>query len=123
MRGWYIDAANRHPTPAQVYLETLTEERTVIYAHVPPPGRPITIEVPHLPVDDNTPEDEDIYEAVLQMQLHFSGGPSHMRSKHLMMWLCAEIQEEYPDLGNWDKVISIIHAASREREIMASCAW
>ena len=123
MRGWYIDAANRPPTPAHVYLETLTEERTVIYAHVPPPGQPITIEVPHLPVDDNTPEDDDISEAVLQMQLHRYGGPSSMRPKHLMMWLCAEIQEEYPDLGNWDKVVFIIQAASRGGEIVASCAW
>ena len=43
--GWYIYAANRPPPTASVSLETLTEDRTELYNHVPPPGKIITIEV------------------------------------------------------------------------------
>ena len=45
MWGWYIYAADRPPPTASVSLETLMEERTELYTHVPPPGKIITIEV------------------------------------------------------------------------------
>ena len=62
MRGWCRDASNRPPLPAHVSLETLMTERAEQYANVPPSGRPIPIEVSPFPVDDNIPEEEDIYE-------------------------------------------------------------
>ena len=46
-----------------------------------------------------------------------------MRDKHLRLWLCAEKQEEHPNLGNWENVIAIIHAALRGGELAAPCAW
>ena len=66
-------------------METLTEERAELYAHTPPPGRPIPIEVAPFLVDDNIPGEEDIFKVVLWLRLHRSGGPSDMRSKHLRM--------------------------------------
>ena len=97
MQRWYRDAANIPPTLARVYLETLVEERAELYAHFPPPGRPILIEVAPFPVDDKISWEEEIAKVVLQMQLHCSGGPSRMRDLHLRMWLRAATREEYPD--------------------------
>ena len=74
-------------------------------------------------MDDNIPGEEEIAEAVLQMKLHRSRGPSRMRAEHLRMWICAEIREEDPNLGNWEKVVSIIQATFRGGELAASCAW
>ena len=108
MWGWYRDAAKRPPHPAHVSLETLTEERAELYAHVPPPGRPITIELAPLPVDDSITGEKDIAKAVLCLQLHLSGGPSGMRAKHLRIWLRAVTREEELNPGNWDKVFSVI---------------
>ena len=59
--------ASRLPPPARVSLETLTEERADLYAHVPPPGRHIPIEVGPFPVDENIMGEEYISEAVLRM--------------------------------------------------------
>ena len=101
MRGWYIDAANRPPPPERVSLVTLTEERADLYAHVPPPGQPIPVEVVLLTVYYNIPRGGVISEVVLRMQLHHTRGPSVMRSEHLSMWLCAATREGYPSLVNW----------------------
>ena len=68
-------------------METLTEECAELYAHVLPPGQPITIEVSPLPLDDNIPGEEDIVKAVLRLRLHHIEGPSGMRAKYLRMWL------------------------------------
>ena len=87
MWGWYRDVANRPPPPARVSTETLTEERAELYAHVPPLGQHIPIEVPPFPVDDNIQGEEDIAKAVLRLRLHRDRGPSGMRAKHLRMWL------------------------------------
>ena len=94
MRRWYRDAANRPPPPAHISLETLIAERADLYAHIPPPGRPITIEVAPLPVDDNILGEGEISEAVMQLRLHRNGGMSGMRAEHLSMWLCAVMREE-----------------------------
>ena len=55
--GLYEGAVQRcgqqTPTPNRVSLETLTAKRAELYAHVPPPGRPIPIEVAPFPVDEN----------------------------------------------------------------------
>ena len=45
----------RDPPPARISLETLTTERAELYAHVPPPGRPIPIKVSLFPVDITIP--------------------------------------------------------------------
>ena len=79
MRGWYIDASRRPPPPARVSPETLPKECAEIYAHVPPPGRPITIDVAPFPVDDNITGEEEIDEAVLRLKLHYARGPSGIR--------------------------------------------
>ena len=79
-----------------------------LYAHILSPGRPIPIDVAHSPVDEYIPGEEDIAEAVLGMQLHCARGPSYMKDEHLRMWLCVVRRVEDPDLGNWEKVISII---------------
>ena len=81
--------ANRPLPPARISLETLTLERVELYAHIPPPGQHITIEVDPFSVDDNIPGEEDISEAVLRLQLYCSEGPSGMRDENLRMWLCA----------------------------------
>ena len=73
------------PPPARISLETLTAERAEIYAYVPPPGRPITIEVAPFPVNDNILGEEDIFESVTQIRLHCARGPSGMRAKNLRM--------------------------------------
>ena len=98
MRECYRDVANRPPPPERVYLEALTEERVEIYAHNPPPRQPIPIEVAPFPVYDNIPGEEEISKAVLQLRLHRAGGPSGISSKHLRMWLRAEIWEEDTNL-------------------------
>ena len=67
MWRWYRDASNRHPPPARVSLETLTEEHAELHAHVPPPGRPIPIEVSPFPVDDDILGGEDIAETLLRL--------------------------------------------------------
>ena len=79
-----------------------------LYAHVPPLGRPIPIEVYHCPVDDNIPGQEEIAKVVLRLRLHCARSPSSMRDENLKMWLCAATREELPDLRNWEKVVAII---------------
>ena len=46
-----------------------------------------------------------------------------MRDKHLRIWLGVATQEERPDPGNWEKVVTTIHAAFRGGELTAQCAW
>ena len=101
MRGWYRNSANRPPPPTCISLETLTADHAELYAHVPPLGQPIPIEVSPFPVDDNIPGEEGISKALLQLQLHRSGGLSGMRSEHLRTCLCTSMWEEDPDTGNW----------------------
>ena len=112
---------NRPPPLARISLETLTAERAELYAHVLPPRRTIPIDVSPFPVDDNIPGEEDIYEAILCLRLHCTRSPYRMRSKHLRIWLCTATREEYPDPGNWEKVVAIIQVASRVGELLASC--
>ena len=110
------------PHPACIYLETLTEKRAELYAHVPLTGITIPIEMAPSPVDDNIQGEEENSEAVLQLRMHHVRGPSGMRVYHLRMWLCAATREEYPDLGNWEKVVAIIQAAFRGGELAAPSA-
>ena len=123
MQWWYRYADNRPPPLARVSLETLTAERAELYAHIPPPGRPITIEVSPFPVDENILGEEDIAEAVLRMRLNYARGLSVIRAKHLRMWLCTETREEDLDPGNWEKVASIIHADFSGGELSESFDW
>ena len=44
-----------------------------------------------------------------------------MKVEHLRMYHRAEKWEEDPDLGNWDKVVTIIQAAFRGGELAAPC--
>ena len=46
-----------------------------------------------------------------------------MNTEHLRMWYHADKQEEESNLGNWEKVITLIHAAFRGVELAALCAW
>ena len=46
-----------------------------------------------------------------------------MRSKQPRMWICAAKQEEDPDPGNWEKVVTIIQAAFKGGELATLCAW
>ena len=39
------------------------------------------------------------------------------------MWLCAMMQEEHPEPGNWEKVVSIIQAVFRGGELGAPYAY
>ena len=73
-------------------------------------------------MDDNVPEEEDIAEAVLQIQLYRAGGLSGMRAEHLRMWLRAMTREERLDPGNWEKVVAIIKEDFRGGELVVSCA-
>ena len=67
MRGWYRDASDRPPPPLRISMETLTAERAELYAHVPPPWRPIPIEVAPFPIYDNIPGENDISKVVLRL--------------------------------------------------------
>ena len=98
-------------------------ERAELYAHVPPTGRPITIEVAHFTVDDNILGEEEIAEAMLQLRLHQDGGLSGMRSGQLRRCLCVEKREEHSDPGNWDKVAAMIKVAFRGGELALPCVW
>ena len=46
-----------------------------------------------------------------------------MRDEHLRIWIGVATQEERPDPGNWEKVVTTIHAAFRGGELTAQCAW
>ena len=46
-----------------------------------------------------------------------------MRAEHLRMLLQTEMREEHPDPGNWEKVVDIMQAAFRGRELAALCAY
>ena len=58
MRGWYQEAANHAPPPAQVTLERITAERDELYRAVPPPGETIPISMPPSPIGDFVPIEE-----------------------------------------------------------------
>ena len=62
------------PPLAHISLETLAAERVELYAHAPPPGRPIPIEGAPFPVDDTIPGGGGVAEAVMQIRLHHAGG-------------------------------------------------
>ena len=111
------------PPPARIFLETPTAERAELYAHVPPPGRPIPVKVSHFPVDDTILGGEEIAKALMRLRLHSAGVPSGMRAKHLRLWLRVANWEENPDPGNWEKVIAIIQENFRGGELAALCAW
>ena len=74
-------------------------------------------------MDKNIPGEEEISKAVLWLQLHRARGPYGMRAEYLRMWLCTEMQEEDPDLGNWENVASIIQEDFRGVELLAACGW
>ena len=84
-----------------------------LYAHVPPPGRPIPTEVAPFPVDDTILGEEDISEAMMRLRLHHTGGPSGMKAEHLRMWHHAAKREEDPEPGKWEKVVTQIQADIR----------
>ena len=90
-----------------------------IYAHVPTRGRPITIKVDPLPVDNNILGEEKISEAVTRIWMHRAGVPSGMKSKHLIMWHCTAKREENPNRDNWDKFVAIIEVDFRGGEFAA----
>ena len=68
-------------------------------------------------MDDNILGEEDISEAVMQLQIHLSV----MRGEHLSMWLHMATQEEQPYPGNWENIFAIIHAYFRRGEIAVPC--
>ena len=46
-----------------------------------------------------------------------------MKAEHLKIWLRSATREKYPDTETWDKVVSIIHVAFRERYIPDALMW
>ena len=60
MRGWYREAVDHTPPPAQVTLEQITAERVELYRVVPPPGENIPTSVTPNHIDDYVPTEQEV---------------------------------------------------------------
>ena len=74
IKGWYKDAVDRAPPPAQVTLRRITAERVALYSYVPPPGENIPISISPFQVDNSVPEEGEIKWAVKRLRNNRSGG-------------------------------------------------
>ena len=100
----------RPPPPDRVAISTMTPEWVKLYRNFPPPGQPISVGVQPFPVEDSTPEDEDIVWEVRRILRDRSGGLSGMRLEHLRQWLIDATWDDTPDTINWMKVVAIVQA-------------
>ena len=71
------------PLPARAMLERITAERVDLYSYMPSPGANIPVTVRPVPVYDLVPTEDEIEEAVKNLQRNRSGGPSGMQAEHL----------------------------------------
>ena len=60
MKGWYMAAVNRAPSPARVTLERITAERVELYSHVTPQGDNIPVTVTPSDINDLVPTEGEI---------------------------------------------------------------
>ena len=95
-------------------METLTQERISLYTAVPPPGAPIPINVDPFDVNDNTPTDGEIREAVKCLRNGRAGGLGGMQAEHLKRWLRGIEEEESEDKwgqgGKWRVLVQLVQS-------------
>ena len=95
MKGWYQDAVNRVPPPAQVTLERITADQVDLYRCLPPPGENTPVSVEPFPVEDSVPTEDEVKWEVKGLHNHCFGGVSGMRAEHIKGWL-AEARMQWP---------------------------
>ena len=88
----------------------MAAERAELCQHVPLPGYPIPVgNLPFL-VDDDISEDEEITWALCRLCLNRFGGPSGIRSEHLIQWLISDTRYDSYYATNWHKAVAIVQA-------------
>ena len=94
LKGWYKATVNRAPPPVRATLERITAERVNLYSYMPSPGENIAVTVRPVKVYDSVPTEDEIEEAVNNMQRKRSGGGAGMRAEHLKGWPVASKREK-----------------------------
>jgi hypothetical protein len=83
IKTWYHHASGRTTTPSRVDLAELQTEYGVLFANQSSTGYPIPVSVAPFEVNDMTPTDKEIGEAVGRLHSRKSPGPSGMQPEDL----------------------------------------
>jgi hypothetical protein len=73
---------------------TDSKEGGVIHSGPPPPGWLLPINVTSIPVPDNPPMDQEIWQVVAKLPNGCAAGATWMKAEHLKDWLCGIKREE-----------------------------
>ena len=87
MKGWYKAAVNHAPSPAQVTLDWITEERLDLYCHVQPTWKNIPISAKPFQVKDKVPMEDKIEWVLQRLRKNHSGGTLGIQVEHLKGWI------------------------------------
>ena len=106
---------------------------------MPYPGTIITVTARPVSVDNSVPTEDEIEEAVKNLWMNRSRGPSGMRAEQLKGWLVAskrknreaadkgegktDREEGGPTEPHWENLVELIQTAFRERELTEEATW
>jgi exonuclease III len=125
LQAWYNHAGDRPQKPSRQDLVTMTAEREELYRKRDPPGEPIPILLDRpYEIEDGTPTEWEIEEAVNRMPRGKSPGPSKMRAEHLKTWRA----EAFPREGegnrqHWDPFVDLVQHVYSTGEIPEAMAY
>jgi exonuclease III len=106
-RGWYRDFVGIHTKPTHQELEHIKQEFSSLLAYAPPSGLPLPINVTPFAVNDEIPNEEEIYTAIKHLRLRRAPGPSRICTEDLRFW------HDNNPLA-WSKLITLIQLIFRE---------
>jgi hypothetical protein len=88
LKRWYRHATARQPRPSRADLVTVSTEYATLYtAESPsPPGPPVPVHVAPFPINDATPTDQEIGDAVRRLKNNKSPGASKIKAEHFKEW-------------------------------------
>jgi len=131
LKGWYRAASETTARPCPQTMVRQMAERIALYARRDSPGEPLPINVDPIPIDDGTPTDGEVRQAVQELSNGRAGGASGIRAEDVKAWLQGIRREEDPETGpanadagsHWRLFLSLVQAVWDYGDIPPQLLW
>ena len=116
LRAWYRDRSGFSSKPTRHDLDCTHIEFLALYKAMQSPGEPLPVNVAPAEINDEPPNEAEIFRALENMNLRKVPGPSKIRVEDLLYW-----HADLPEV--WQKVVELVQKALAGIEIPTAFAY
>jgi hypothetical protein len=131
LKGWYRNTSDSMARPCTQTMERQTAERVALYARRDSPGDPLPINIDPVHIDNGTPTDAEIRDAVQRLTNGRAPGASGMRTEDVKHWLhgIRRKKDSKTGMGNetvgdyWRMFLTLVQAVWDHDNIPPQLLW